>query len=652
MARRFSVEAVFKAKDRMTAPVSRMQNRVSKMTRSMTRGYRKLNKVVGKFAAGVKKGSLVVVASLAATSAAMASVIGTGAEFEQTLVNAAAKFPGEIRKGTEAFEQLEKAAKKTGSSTEFSASQAAGALNFLAMAGFSAEGAVAALPGVVDLATAAQVDLATATDVASDSLGAFGLMTKDTSKLGANLARINDVIAKTTTSSNTTVEALFETIKDGAPIATTAGASLETFAALAGELANSGIKGSKAGTTLKNMFLSLSAPSAGASKLLKKLGVTTQDSNGDLLDIVDILGNLNGSLAGLGTAQKSGVLEGIFGKIPIAGVNILLASGSKRLNEYRTQLEGASGASTEMAKVMRDTLQGRLNSLTSAVEGVKISIFSMTDGPLSDAIDKTTEWVRANEALIATNVGGFISDIVSNFSEIVGWIKKIAIGLAVFIAFTTILKTLGLVLTVVNLLMAANPVTLVILGIMLLIAAITALVFWWDNLVAAFRGTSDMVSGVIAALGFLLGPIGLLIAAGALLIKHWEPVKEFFIGLWDSVGSAFDTALERMLSVVDKIKAAMSFVKDKAAGVTSFFGFGDDGEAAPKTPGVQSGESSQAQGGASPQVISPQDRVAKSIEERRSTSSAEVTIRDETKRAEVTGGKMGNGIQLTPSGAF
>lgn len=598
MAGRFSVEAVFKAVDRVTAPVTRMQNRVGKLTRSMGRGFDKLNRSVGKFASGVKRGALAVTAALAISGAAMADVVSTGAQFEQTLVSAAAKFPGEIRRGTEAFEQLEAAARKTGATTEFSASQSAEALNFLAMAGFNAESSIAALPGVVDLATAAQVDLATATDVASDSLGAFGLMTKDASKLGANLARVNDVIAKTTTSANTTVESLFETIKDGAPVATTAGASIETFAALAGELANSGIKGSKAGTTLKNMFLSLSAPGTGAAKILKRLGVSTKDANGDMRDIVDILHDLNGSLDGLGTADRSGVLEGIFGKIPIAGVNVLLASGSDRLREYRKELEGASGASSTMASVMRDTLQGRLNSLKSAVEGVKISIFSMTSGPLADAIEKTTEWVRANEALIATNLGQFLADIINNFESIVNWIKQVGIGLAVFFALAAVLKTIVLVMTAINLIMAANPI---VLGILAIVAAV------------------------------------------ALLIAAWEPIKGFFSDLWGGVVNVFDSAVGKITAVVDRVKNAASTIVDTISsiggGVADFFGFGDD---------------VQTSGGGStgPQVVSPQERVARSIEEQRTSSSAEVTIRDESGRAEVTGGSLGPGLSLQPSGVF
>lgn len=570
MAGRFSVEAVFKAIDRVTAPVSRMQNRVGKFTRSMSRGIRRLNNGVEKFASGMKKAGVATVAALALSGAAMADVISTGVDFEQTIVSAAAKFPGEIRKGTEAFKELETAARKTGSTTEFTASQSAEALNFLAMAGFNAQQSIAALPGVVDLATAAGVDLATATDIASDSLGSFGLMTKDVTKLSENLTRVNDVLAKTTTTSNTTMEAMFEAIKDGAPVAVSAGASIETFSALVGELANAGIKGSRAGTTLKNMFLKLAAPGAKGAKILKRLGVATQDSKGDMLDIVDILGDLNGSLEGLGTAERAGVLEGIFGKIPIAGVNVLLKSGTERLKEYRTQLENASGASSTMAGVMRDTLQGRLNSLNSAVEGVKISIFALASGPLSNAVDKMIEWVRANEAVIATNIGEFLAMLITNFDTILSTIGDIAVGIGAFIALSMALKAIAATLTIINVIMAANPIVL----------------------------------GILAA-----------VAAVALLSGALDPV----IGMIKSVGGGISKAF------------------DAVGALGSFFGFGDDDE------------SKQPQGS---QVVSPQERVASNIEEQRSTSSAEVTIRDETGRAELTDGKLGNGLALQSSGTF
>jgi len=600
MAGRFSVEAVFKAVDRVTAPISRMQNRVSKFTRSMERGLHRVNRSMSNLGDGIRKGAIATVAATALMTGAMADVIQTGAQFEQTLVNAAAKFPGEINKGTAAFKALEDAARQTGASTEFSASEAAGALNFLAMAGFDAESAIAALPGVVDLATAAQVDLATATDVASDSLGAFGLMSKDTAQLGKNLARVNDVIAKTTTSANTTVELMFETIKEGAPVATAAGASMETFAALTGELANAGIKGGKAGTVLKNMFIRLQAPVGKAAKVIDRLGISLTDQNGKLRDMPEIIGQFNKATKDMGASQKAATLQAVFGMEAIAGVNVLMQSGEERLKAYRTQLEAAEGASGKMAATMRDTLLGRFKGLMSAVEGVKVSIFSLTSGPMSDVIDQLTAWVRANGELIASNIGEFLKMIITNFESIVTWGKRIGIAIGVFIALTTVLKSFVLVMTVVNLLMAMNPVGLMVIGVLALVAGLTALVVWIDDIAAGF----DTLPGIVQA---ILAPIGLLIDA----IK-W---------IKDNIGAITDISLPSM------------------GDIGGFFGFGGDDESKPAD-------------GSKPatQMISPQERISRSIEEKK--TSAEIMITDQTGSAQIANSTMGSSLKLNTTGGF
>ena len=705
MAGRFSVEAVFKAVDRVTRPVSRMQNRVGKFTRSMSRGFNKLNRTVDKFSANVKRGAIATAAALAITAGAMANVLGAGVEFEQTLVNAAAKFPGEIRKGTKAFKELGAAAKEVGATTEFTATQSAQALNFLAMAGFNAESSITALPGVVDLATAAQVDLATATDIATDSLGAFNLITKDTEQLGKNLARVNDVIAKTATSANTTVEDLFEAFKEGGPVATTAGASIETFSALVGELANAGIKGGRAGTTLKNMFLKLASPTAKGAKLLKTFGVETADANGDMRDIVDIIGDLNKSLDGLGTAQRTGVLEGIFGRIPIAGVNILLASGAKKLDTFRKSLEGASGASGRMAAMMRDTTRGSLNALNSAVEGVKISIFDLSKGPLKDAIDKTTDWVRANNDLIAQNIGGFIADLITNFEEIVQTGKKIIGVIVAYMALVVALK-----------LAAAASIAFKIVSIALTatMAILKGAMLAYQFIVAGLPKILALARIAILALNiaFAANPVGLVIIAitafialAATVITAWDPVTEFFSDLWGSIKdviSGIGGALKKFgeffgftdapevkapeVPEVDAptIKAATTPVIEpevktpevpeaRTPRLTLVPKAPVDQANLSVTPAVaditqqinnvvpeiiaQASNDDEfdnvATTGAEPQIVSPQERVARSIEERRETKSAEITIKPEVGvSAEVTQGQLGNNIKLQRSGSF
>lgn len=659
MAGRFSVEAVFKAVDRVSAPVTRMQNKVNKMTRSMETGLRSVNKSMNSLGEGMKKGAAYSAAALGTVSVALADIINTGATFEQTLVNAAAKFPGEVKKGTPAFKMLEDAARKTGAATEYSASQAAEALNFLAMAGFDAESAVAALPGVVDLATAAQVDLATATDVASDSLGAFGLMTKDSVQLGKNLARVNDIIAKTTTSANTTVELMFETIKEGASVATAAGASMETFSALTGELANAGIKGGRAGTVLKNMFIRLQAPTGAAAKVIDRLGIKLTDQDGKMRDIIEIIGDFQRATKGMGDAQKAAALQSVFGMEAIAGVNVLMAAGEDRLKAYRTQLDNAGGSAKNMAATMRDTLQGRLKSLMSAVEGVKISIFSMNSGPLSEVVDKMTEWVRANGALIATNIGNFLKMIIDNFESIVKWGKRIGIAVGVFIALTTVLRTFVLVMTAVNMVMAMNPIGLIVLAIGALIAAIVAMVYWWDeikaamvevgrtiidNVISAFTWLKDLFTGlpgpIQAAIALITGPIGWLVGAASMIMDNWEPIKQFFTDLWGGVTSIFSGALDGITGITDKITGMASTVVDTisnfGSGIADFFGFGG-GET---KPAIQPAT----------QMVSPQERIARNIEEKK--TSAEITISDRTGTAQVNNSTMGSSLKLQQTGGF
>lgn len=685
MAKRFSIEAIFTAVDKISAPVTRMQNRINKMTRSTSAGLKKLDRNLSKVSGGLKKVALAATVGLAATSAALADVISTGASFEQNLVNAAAKFPGEIQKGTEAFRMLEQAAREVGRTTEFTATQSAEALNFLAMAGFNAESSVAALPGVVDLATVAQVDLATATDIATDSLGAFNLLTKDSVQLGKNLARTNDLIAATATSSNTSIEQMFEAIKEGAPVATTAGASMETFLALTGELANAGIKGSRAGTTLKNMFLKLSAPSDQAARLLRRFNVATQDSQGNLRDMTDILGDLDKSLAGLGTAQKTAVLEEIFGKIPIAGVNVLLASGADKIKEYRKQLEGADGASKKMAATMRNTLSGRFKEFKSSVESVKLSIFALAEGPINDVVKSMTTWVRANEKFLSQKIGSVVKAIFENPGRILKWAKAIGIVVAVIGTLIIIVKSLIAVLTLVNLVMAANPVVLIALAIVALIAIVVAAVIWFEEWTTWLGNTSTAFKILVAAIALLFAPLVLLVGLIVWLIKNfdelqeafvivftsmfitidkwtnlavdlvvgaWTGVKNFFTSLWADIVLGAKIAFNEIADIADTVAMeadAISF----AAGLIDEDDLDDSAERRGLAASSRSGEISRLRREqAARQTVSPQAAVSREIQESRTTSATEVTIRDETGRAEITKGASAPGLQLMQSGGF
>jgi len=439
-----------------------MQNRIGRFTRSAQVGLHNINRRVDALSSKMKTAAAVIAASAVLIGGALGNVISTGADFGRAIGSAAAKFPDQIERGTQAFKDLEDIARKVGRSTEYTSTQAAQGLNFLAKAGYSARFSIAALPDIVDFATASEMDFAEAADIASDALGAFGLDSQDLGKKMAGLRRVMDVMSKTANMTNTSVSELFEAVQDGAPIAAQAGVSIETFSAAMGFLASSGIKASKAGTAAKNITLALAGVGNQAAKTFKKLGISLSDSTGNLRDQFDILDDLRKKLAGVSQVKRVAIIDAIFGKIPIAAASKLLDDNTGALRRLRTELLNSGGTSKRVAAYIRNDVKGSLDGLLSAIEGVKISIFKLQEGPLKQAIDRMTEWVRVNENAIAAPIGKTLLYILDNFKQIATWIERVAIGLAAFWGLNAVLKALTATMTLFNLVTNANPLILVI----------------------------------------------------------------------------------------------------------------------------------------------------------------------------------------------
>lgn len=412
MAGKFSLEAVFKARDQLSSVVGRIESRLGRMTRGIAPGLQRIDKINGKIAGGLMAVGAAGTVAGVAVGAGMASVVNAGNDFEHTLVGAAAKFDPAIRRGSAAFAELKKAALDVGSASEFGAAKAAMALDSLAAAGMKPRQAIALLPGVIDFATASSTDLAEAADIATKSLGAFNLVTEDAAKLTQNLDRVSDTMAMTANITNANMGALFETIKEGGPIATTAGQSVETFLALAGQLANVGIEGSNAGTTLKNTMLTLAAPTKEAAGALAKLGIKTRDAKGNMLDALGILGELEKKTAKMGTAERAATLEQIFGKIPLAGVSGLLSGGIDKVAALRTQLNDAGGSVKKVAGIMRDDGKGAMDKLAAAAEGAKLAIADVIGGP-TEALIKSVTGTLKKELPGAIDSARFAWDLFS-----------------------------------------------------------------------------------------------------------------------------------------------------------------------------------------------------------------------------------------------
>lgn len=589
MAGRFSVEAVFKAIDRVTTPVKRMQKRVGGFTRSMSRGFHKLNRTVNKLGAALKRGAVVGAASIAILGGAMSTVIGAGADFEQAIVNV-----GAVSLQTrDQIKPLEKLALELGRTTKFTATQSAQAMEIMARAGFKTNDILEATPAVLSAASASGLEIAEVADVVSNALKGMGLE-------ATKAADVADILALASSRTNSSIGSLGESLKNVASTARQLDVPITDTVAAIALLQDVGLDASVAGSAFNVMLTKMAAPSANITKKMRRFGISFKDAKGNMLPLQKVLEQLNiaSSKAG-GNFDKVAFLAelvGLRGQKAAANLGELFESG--KLEKLTKELKNASGAARKMADIRMNTVQGSMLLLGSAIDAVKVKAFGLQNGPLKQVIDKMTAWVSANEDLIATNIGEFLGSLINNLENIITWTKRIGIAIGVFFVFAAILKILVGVLTLVNLVMAANPISLIVIGVVALIAAFVALVIWIDDVVARF----DKIPKIIQ---FILAPIGLLIKA----IKF--------------------------------IKDNFSTITGIAGKIGGFFGFdGDD-------------ESETANGATGPQVISPQERVAKSINEQRTTSNAEVTLKAETgTNAEVTEGNLGAGLKLQSSGAF
>ena len=649
---KFVIDAIFKASDKLSQPIKKMSANIDALIKKTEKGLGDVSTFNDRVAGGITKAGALAAGVGFATAAIVKDIVEVGAEFDKTLVGAAAKFDPEIRRGTEGFEKLRLAAEKIGAETEFNAQQGAEALKSLASAGFEVEQAIAALPGVVDLATASEIDLGTATEMATKSLGAFGLKVDDAVQLSANLTRVTDVMAMAAGKTEASMEGLFESIKEGAPVAVSTGQSMETFMAMAAKLASAGIEGSTAGTTLKNVFLSLSAPTKKAAGALKKLGIQTKDSQGNLRDVVAIMGDLEKATEGMGTADRARSLEAIFGKIPIAGVSALLDQGAEGLAKLRKELEGAAGSTKTMAETMRDTVAGDIDGFSSAVDGVKIALFSMNNGPIREVIQSMTKWVEANKGLIVQNVGDTVKWISENLEDIVYWLKTIGVSVAVFWTFKT----------------GVELMTTAVEGYRSAVAIAKAMQ-WAFN--ASLGGTakaataaatqmatmrtalnaSAMAQSINGLTGMMAG--GMVLAAGAVGVA---------IGTWLNDTFALDEKISGMVAKWTGVDDAIDKAGGRAEkqgmqeGGDMYFADGSiqraDGTWKYKSPARKAKEEAKAK--SEPQVVSPEERIARSITEKTETTKAEVTIKDQTGTATVTKKpkKKTVNIRVQPTGAF
>lgn len=386
-----------------------------------------------------RKGMSAVTAAVTAASTAVVGLgtyaVGVGKNFESSMAQVIATMgitKDTVEDGVNSYELLKDAAAAAGESTTFSASEAADALNYLALAGYSAAQAADALPAVLDLAAAGGLDLAYASDLATDAMSALGI--EATSQ---NLTRFGDEMAKTASKANTSVSQLGEAILTvGGTAQTLAGGTTELNAAL-GVLANRGIKGAEGGTHLRNMILSLSAPTDTAKAALDGLGVSALDADGNMRPLNETFADLDAALTGMSDGQKAEILSDIFNKTDLAAAQAMLAGCGDEFDALTAELENCDGAMSQMAETMNDTLEGDIKSLQSKAEAFGIAIYEDMNEPLRELAQLGGEYVsQLTDAFkedgfegLASAVGDVLSQAVTKVSEYLP--KIVEIGAAV-----------------------------------------------------------------------------------------------------------------------------------------------------------------------------------------------------------------------------
>ena len=353
--------------------------RLTANVKGLQTGLRKASGMLKGFSSEVKQTGQTLTRNLTVPIMGLGTaMVTTAATFEKSMNQV-----GAITGATGAeFDALREQAKQLGSTTKFTASEAAEGMSFLAMAGFDTVEIMKAMPGVLDLASAGAMDLATASDIASNILTGFG---KDASEIN----HLVDVMAKTFTSSNTNLMQLGFAMKYVAPVAAGMGVSLEETSAIIGMLSDAGIQASMAGTTLRGIMTTLGEASS-------ELGFSIKNANGNLRPMAEILDEL---------VEKSGGTQqaiDIFGKRAGPGLVALLSQGTDKLREFDEALQNSGGTAKEIADRQMQGLRGALTELRSAIEGMFIAfadvgILTKLEGIVDSIANKIRAFSNASD---------------------------------------------------------------------------------------------------------------------------------------------------------------------------------------------------------------------------------------------------------------
>lgn len=349
--------------------------------------------------------------------------INTGMDFDSSMAQVAAT----MGVATDEVQDLRKFAQEMGETTAFSASQSADALNYMALAGYDAETSMRVLPTVLNLAAAGNMDLARASDMVTDAQSALGLSVEQAETMV-------DQMAKASSKTNTSVEQLGDAFLTVGGTAKNLKGGTQELAQMLGILADNGVKGSEGGTALRNVILSLSAPTDKAAAAIESLGLEVFDAEGNMRSMPEIMNDMNAAMSDMTQQDRTNVLNDIFNKVDLKSVNALLGTSADRFNEVGSAIDNAQGAAQQMAETQLDNLAGDVTLLQSATEGFYIAV--------SDAL---TPALRGLTQFGTNTLMPFLTEGVKNFDKIAPYVLAAAAAITVMATRGKTLKTLNVI---------------------------------------------------------------------------------------------------------------------------------------------------------------------------------------------------------------
>jgi TP901 family phage tail tape measure protein len=497
------------------------------------------------------------------------AAVKTAADFDSAMSQVAA-VSGATGKD---FDALRNKAREMGAKTKFSATEAAEAMNYMAMAGWKTEDMLSGIEGIMNLAAASGEDLATTSDIVTDALTAFGLSAKDSGHFA-------DILAAASSNANTNVSMMGETFKYCAPIAGALGFSAEDTAEAIGLMANAGIKSSQAGTALRTIMNNLAGDVKISGKAIGDVTIATTNADGSMRDLSDILADCRSAFGNLTESEKAQAAESLVGKNAMSGFLALMNAGEGDIDKLSSAIDNCDGSAEKMAMTMQDNLAGQITILKSQLQELAISfgdilmpairsIVSKLQGFVDklNGMDEGTKRTIVTIALLVASIGPLLIIIGTTISKIgvaMQGFVKLANGISKLkIAIqggTGVLGKLGAALGGIS-----APVLAVVAVIAVLVATFVHLWKTNEGFRDAIIGTWTRIKDTIS--GFCQGIVDRLNALGFQFTDIVDVLKTVWNGFCQVLAPIFEGVFNNIANILSTVTGVITGILDVFIGI-------------------------------------------------------------------------------------